>query len=363
MSADQPLQNNSNHPNNRRCMAWIIWGLAAAFFFSEYFARVSPSVMTEGLMHDFGVTAFALGALASFFYYAYVGMQLPVGMLMDRYGCRRLLTATALLCGLSCFLFGSAKNLYIAELARFIMGFSAAFAFVGALKLASEWFPAARFGLLAGMTQGLGMLGASVGEGPVAVLVDHAGWRYSMLIMGTILLIIGVLMWFIIKDHPFGGVNRPILATTKKPYSLLRSLIIVMRNPQTWLNGIAVGFLYAPTETFAELWGPSYLHHVNNINREVASSAVGMIFIGWFISSPIMGWVSDKIERRKPILIFSTLSSMIVMSAVLYLPHLPVFVLGIVKSEVRQSHSIFLRMFFENIQPVTRHYGAPWGAY
>src|SRR5688572_11451641 len=137
---------------------WIVWGLAAAFFFSEYFARVAPGVMVPDLMRDFKVTALTLGSLSAFFYYAYVGMQVPVGILVDRFGPHRLLTVATVLCSAGCLLFASAQSVSLAEAGRFLMGFGASFAFVGTLKLAAVWFPASQFGLLAGLTQALGML-------------------------------------------------------------------------------------------------------------------------------------------------------------------------------------------------------------
>ena len=128
--------------------------------------------MVPQLMQAFNVNALSLGALSAFFYYAYVAMQLPVGTLMDRFGPRLLLSLMAAICGLSCVLFATTHDLFLANLSRFLMGFSAAFAFVGALKIARTWFSAKRFGFLAGLTQALGMVGAAVGEGPVSYLVE-----------------------------------------------------------------------------------------------------------------------------------------------------------------------------------------------
>jgi len=297
--------------------ALFVWGLAAAFFFAEYFARVAPSVMVPNLMSAFHVNALSLGALSAFFYYAYVGMQIPVGTLIDRYGPHKLLTLTALLCGIACFIFAESHQLMIADLARFLMGLAAAFAFVGALKLARTWFSPAKFGLLAGATQALGMLGAAVGEGPVSVLVHHAGWQKSMLLIGCVLILLSILIGCIVRDHP-----NPIASLPPKKYSLWNSILVVIKNKQCWLNGIFIGFLYAPTGAFAELWGASYLHKVYAINQELAASAIGAIFIGFAISSPCLGWVSDKIKKRKPIMLFSAVSSLILISAVLYIPNL-----------------------------------------
>ena len=303
--------------------AWAVWTLAALFFFGEYFARVAPSVMVTDLMRDFNVHALSLGALSAAFYYAYVGMQLPVGALMDRFGPRRLLTIMAALCGVSCLVFAHTHSISAAAGGRFFMGFSAAFAFVGALKLASIWFPPERFGFMAGFTQALGMLGAAMGEGPVSVLVSNFGWRHTMEGIGVILVILGVLIGCIVRDHPSG--EKTHRSMSAEP--ILNSLYIVIKNPQTWINGLVVGCLYAPTAAFAELWGPDYFHHVSSISLETAASIISVIFIGWGISSPLVGLFSDRIGRRKPVVVGSIICSGVFMGLALYLPHPPVWLL------------------------------------
>ncbi len=307
--------------------AWIIWLLAAGFFFAEYFARVAPSVMVPDLMRAFNVTAGSLGALSAMFYYAYVGMQLPVGALVDRFGPQKLLTAMAALCGIACFLFAYAHSLALANVARFMMGFAAAFAFVGALKLARVWFAAASFGLMAGATQALGMLGAAMGEGPVSYVVASVGWQSTMVYIGTALIILAILIFAIVRDKPNYATDIIQEPHYNNKHSLLGGLWHVVNNKQTWLNGLFVGFLYAPTAAFAELWGASYLHRVYIISPEIAASAVSLMFIGWGISSPLVGWLSDKIKRRKPIIIGSILLSLLFMSAILYFPHMPVLLM------------------------------------
>lgn len=305
--------------------AWIIWLLAAGFFFAEYFARVAPSVMVPDLMRAFNVTAGSLGALSAMFYYAYVGMQLPVGALVDRFGPQKLLTAMSALCGVACLCFAYSDHLAIASLARFMMGFAAAFAFVGALKLARVWFPASRFGMLAGATQALGMLGAAMGEGPVSFVVASVGWQHTMMLIGVVLIALAGLIFLIVRDHPEYAPAKMEEPHYNSTHSLLGGLWVVMKSKQTWINAVFVGFLYAPTAAFAELWGASYLHQVFTITPEIAASAVSLMFIGWGISSPLMGWLSDRIKRRKPILIGSALLSLVFMSTILYLPAMPVW--------------------------------------
>lgn len=306
--------------------AWIIWGIASAFFFLEYIIRISPGVMAVQLQRDFNITAASLGLLSAFFYYPYVVMQIPVGMIVDRFGTRWILGLMALLCSASVFLFSSTHSLALAESGRFLMGLTGAFAFVGALKLASTRFSPRRFGFLAGTTQALGMLGGAAGAGPLSMLIAYAGWRSSLVILGTLIAVLAVIFLSIIRDDPASRQSHT--GDTKK--SFFAGLLIVLKNPMIWLNGLIIGLLYTPTAAFGELWGPLYIHQVYGISTEKAASLVSFIFIGWAVGSPLFGWVSDKIRRRKPVIIGSILLSLLFISILLYMPFLPLSVLFVV---------------------------------
>jgi sugar phosphate permease len=302
----QTIKNKSFYP-------WLVWGLGATFFLAEYLARVAPAVMVPDLMRAFHITALQIGALSAFFYYAYLSMQVPVGTLVDRFGPHKLLTVTPLLCALGCFLFAMSHSAQMAELSRFLMGFGAAFAFVGTLKLATLWFPAERFGLLAGLTQALGMFGAALGEGPSSLLVGAIGWQNTMISIGVILLLLAVLIGIVVRD-------RPQTAVKKETTGLLKAVILVLKNPQSWIISLFSGLLYAPTAAFAELWGVSYLARVHELNAHVAAMGISFIFIGWGLGSPILGWISDRAKVRRPALFFSVIASLILMLAILYVP-------------------------------------------
>ncbi len=305
---------------------WIIWALGAAFFLAEYFARVSPSVMLPDLMRTFNATALALGTLSACFYLAYIPMQLPVGMLVDKFGPHRLLTIMAILCGVACFLFGSTTVLFLGQVSRFLMGFSASFAFVGTLKLASSWFPASRFGLLAGLTQALGMLGAVIGEAPTAIAVHHIGWRNTMFVMSAVIIVLGICIWLFVRDKPQPSTR---IKTAIAEIGIFKGLYIVVKNPRSWINGIYIGLLYAPSAAFAELWGVNFLTQSYHISRTLAGAAIGTIFIGWTIGGPLTGWFSDKMRRRKPVLIFSSLCGLLFMSCIIFIPNLSIHTLFI----------------------------------
>lgn len=295
---------------------WMVWGLAGAFFFFDYVARVSTSVMAESLLHDFGVSAFGLGSLSAFFYYPYVIMQIPVGLIVDRHSIHRILTFMSLLAGVSCYLFSIAQVIFAAEVARFMLGFAASFAFVSTIKLAAEWFPLSRLGYLAGLTQALGMLGAYFGEGPMSYSVNSIGWRASLVWLSVVFFVLAVVIYLFVRDRPPGA--KPKHLSRQELGNVFTSLWQVLKTPQSILVGFYVAFLYGPTGSFGELWGINYLMYTNNLSHSAASNANGMIFLGWAVSGPIIGWLSDHFGLRRPFLIISGFSSVIILSIIIF---------------------------------------------
>jgi MFS family permease len=300
------------------CRPWIVWGLGAAFFLFEYVVRVSPSVMAPWLMDDFHTNALGVGTLAVLFYYPYIGMQLPVGALVDRFGSHKLLVFTTFLCALGCVLFAKAPNLYVAGMARVFLGFGAAFAFVGTLKLVTVWFPIRRFALLAGYTQALGMLGAAVGEAPMSFMVREMGWQYATLVCAAVFAVLSVLIAVLVRDKPEAGAGNQVLQEPVKSASILQGLKIVLARRDMWLNAGFAGFLYASSAAFAELWGVTYLQNAFALTHQQAANAVIMIFIGWGVGGPLMGWLVGHLRRRRPMRLFSAISGGVIMTLILY---------------------------------------------
>jgi MFS family permease len=300
--------------------AWLIWGLGAMVFALSYFPRVAPSVMQPFLMHDFHIGGYGFGTLTAFFLYAYVPMQVPVGMLVDKFGARVLLYVMTLLAGIGCVVFASAHQIHYAQLGRFLTGFGASFGFVGAMKLAKEWFSSDHLGLLAGLTQALGMLGAALGEAPVSLSVHAWGWRPTMFMMAGMLFVLAVFVFIFVRDRVSSTVNDERVFN---PIGFFEGLGIVLKNPQSWLNACYLGLAYAPTMAFAEAWGVSFLKQAYTLSDSMAAMAVGFVFVGWAIGGPLMGILSDKLKRRKSPMILSSLVAAILLSIVIFSSHLP----------------------------------------
>jgi predicted MFS family arabinose efflux permease len=238
-----------------KCSPWLMWGLATFFYAYEVLLQVSPGVMVPELMRDFAVDAATLGNLAAVYFYIYAPMQIPVGVLIDRYGSRRLMTLAAACCALGCFLFATAKVLSLAALGRFFIGFGAAFSAIGCMNIAAVWLPIKRFALLTGLMLTAGMLGGIAGETPLAVLIEHVGWRYSLLLLAVVGMILTVLMYIFIRDKK---TSTPTTNTSSSSH-LLAGLFQVLKQKQAWLIAVYGGLMFAPTSIFSGLWGVPFL--------------------------------------------------------------------------------------------------------
>lgn len=311
----------------RHVSPWIMWALAAGFYFYECLLQVSPGVMVPELMHAFNVDATALGNLAAFYFYAYAGMQIPVGLLLDRFGPRKLLTLASLICMLGCLLFGVATVLGVAKLGRLLIGIGSAFAVVGTMKLAAIWFRADRFSLLTGMLVTIGSLGSVSGQKPLALLVNNYQWRGSMLILAATGGVLAILIWFLVREKNASSNVVTPTHTTKKNFS--SGLFEVLRGKQNWLVAIYGGLMFAPTSAFGALWGVPFLIEKFHIDRPAAANVISLLFIGWVIGSTTMGWISDKLQRRMPTMIVGSIISLIIIYVIIYVDSLSLSITGI----------------------------------
>jgi MFS family permease len=278
--------------------------------------------MQNDLMQNLHITAYQFGNLAAFYYYAYTPMQIPIGMIYDRFGARLVLFIACLIAitGLSVFI--SADNLTTASIGRFLIGFGTAFAYIGVLKLASLWLAPNRFATVAGLTTAFGMASAIFSDLYLTKFVQLLGYKnalYTALIVGAGL---SAFILLFMRNKPkaltaTGQVQKPITFE-----QLLQSLIIVLTNPQMWLIGLIGCLFYLPASVFLDLWGIPYLKTVYQLSPTQAASVVSMTFVGWIFAGPSIGVLSDIIKRRRTPLLICAFMSATLLSTVFYAPHL-----------------------------------------
>lgn len=306
--------------------AWFVCGLGASFYAYEYFLRILPSVMEGQLRSHFALTATGFGFLSAFYYYAYVPMQLPVGVLMDRFGPRRLLTVACLICVLGSFIIANTLTFEYAAAGRFLVGLGSAFGYVGVLKLATIWLPENKMALAAGLASALGTISGMIGDNILGHMVSHLGWQMTIQWSALIGVVLTIALWFGIRDKKTH--HRP----QKKAEDFRRNvkdLLIILRNGQIWVNGLYGCLVYLPTTVFAELWGIPYLTHANGLSHASAEFCNSMLFFGFTIGAPLNGYISDKIKRRKLPMLTGAVGAAIVMSIIIYFPELKVSQLNI----------------------------------
>ncbi|MGE0701664.1 MAG: MFS transporter [Hyphomicrobiaceae bacterium] len=266
------------------------WLTGAVFFFYAWVLRVSPSVMVEELMRDFAVGGAALGNLSALYFYGYAGMQIPVGLMIDRFGPRRLLTLAGLVCGASCLLVAWSPTIEGVGLGRFLIGASAAFSLVGAFAVAGQWFPPTSFALLGGLAMASGMAGGVLGQAPVRLLVEAHGWRPTQAVMAAGGLVIAVMAFAFIRDKSrgTGGLGR-----------VLAGLGQVLSNPQTWIIGLAGLGTNGTLLGFGGLWGVPFMRAAHGLEPATAAFVTSLLIAGWGCGAPVFGLLSDRMGRRR----------------------------------------------------------------
>ncbi|MBN1914639.1 MAG: MFS transporter [Parachlamydiales bacterium] len=309
--------------NTSSFLKWSIWSLAAIFYFYEFILRVSPSVMIPELMKSFGITASAVGVLSAFYLYAYAPMQLPVGLIMDRYGIKKVLSVASLICGFGAIFFGIAQTLPLASIGRLMIGAGSSFAFIAMVYVTSYWFDAKKRAFLIGIANSLAMLGASAGTGPLSMTMRALGWRTTIILFGTVGIFLGIAVYFIFQaDKKDKKIEQ---STEKIKGHLLHNLKTVITKKNNWTNSLTALFFYITTTAFGGLWGISFLQTAYGIRKETAGYAISMIFMGWLVGGPLIGLWSDYIAKRIFAIRTGIFGTFICLVTVIYCPFIHIY--------------------------------------
>jgi MFS family permease len=302
-------------------LAVLIYILAALFLFYEMALQVSPSVMTHELMRDLDLGAKGLGIMAAFYFYSYTLMQIPAGLLFDRFGPRKLISVATIVIAMGGFFFALTTTPALASLGRFLMGIGSAFAFIGVLTVAARWFKPGLFAFLVGIAQFLAAMGAMGGELPLAFSVNSLGWRETINILAISGLFLAFINYLVIRDYPDDLAYHP----HKHGLSVKDSLKMIFSKSQTYFIAIYAFCGWAPVSVFASLWGVPYLMGRYDIANTHAALIVAMVWIGLSVGSPLLGYFSDLLKRRCLLLRATSLLGLVTSLVMLYLPGVPLY--------------------------------------
>src|SRR3954454_5194330 len=293
-------------------MAVIAWVVAAVYYFYQYVMRSAPSVMMPQLSEAFGLSTLGVASIVGLFYYGYSPFSLVAGAAMDRLGPRRVVPIGAAVSGLGALLFSTGSS-QLGAIGRFLQGAGGVFALVGAIYLASKYFPPSQAATLIGATQMFGMAGGAVGQFGVGPLIANGGsWNGFWIGLGVTGLAIGAILFVLLPKEE---------STEKESGGLKQSLNAfryVFKNPQSILCGLIAGFIFIPTTIFDMIWGVRYLQDAPGFDYSSAVMRSAMVPVGWIIGCPLVGFISDRIGRRKPVIIGGAAVLMVCLAWILF---------------------------------------------
>lgn len=286
---------------------YLCWIFISVFYLFENCLIVSQGILGPSMQAELGITDTQLALLASAFYWSYSLMQIPVGVILDRFGVRiPLLTAIAIcICGV--YLSYRADSFLLEFLARLLIGFGASFVVLSSLNFSAVNFSKNIFATLTGLLLTIGMSGQILGEAPLLSMINNIGWRPSLLALTYVGIFIFIfLVLFLPRQRP----DRPEIRTLKN------DLKIIYSNSIYWRIAIYGMLRFTPFSLFASFWGAKLIPILHNISIMQAATIVGMLPLGFAIGAPIWGFISDKSGKRLPGLIISNILELILWSII-----------------------------------------------
>ncbi len=297
-----------SHLHRLRWTAFVVVGLA---YILSFFHRFAPAAISADLQQTFDASAMALGGLAATYFYVYTVMQIPTGVLVDTLGPRKTVTVGGIVAGIGSILFGLAPTLALASTGRLLVGLGVSVTFIAMLKLNAAWFHERHFASLSGLTILIGNVGAVLAASPLAWVLGFVSWRTVFVAVGFLSLLLAVLAWWLVHDHP-GRADLPTMRELDgKPAHpphhghWCDGLLLVLKNRDTW-PGLFVNLGIGGTFfTFAGLWAVPLLRDGYGLDRAAATAHTSLMLAGFALGAFFIGTLSDRLGRRKPVVFFA----------------------------------------------------------
>ena len=292
---------------------FVLWSAMALTYMIVLFHRLSAGVVRDDLVSTFGMSGVTFGYLTSLYFYAYMAMQIPIGMLADSLGPRITTSAGIFLSGAGSLIFGLAPSLGWAYLGRFVVGVGSSTVFVCILKILSEWYSEGEFATMSGVTTFVGNLGGLAAQTPLAIILTFLSWRIIFVAIGTFSFFLGIVCFLLIRDRPT-DMGFPPINPTKKSERIgnteqVHALKGILRSKGMWPAIIIVALFSGGKLALTGAWGVPWLTSVYGLSRNEASGLVSLVVIGGMIGSVAMGKFSDMIgARRWPLVIIAAVN-------------------------------------------------------
>lgn len=311
----------------QRIQPWLVVFSAALFFFFEFMQVNMFNALGPSLFRAFHLTnTTALGQLSASYMYATVLFLFPAGMILDRFSTRRLIIGAMIACVTCTLLFSFTTAFWQAIACRFITGFVGAFCLLSCVRLASRWFLPKHMALVIGLVVTFAMTGGMIAQKPFETLITLYGWRNTLRIDAASGYIMLIFILLFVRDYPAHLANTfHSLHDSLEKIGFWVAMKGIVQNSQNWLGGIYTSLVNLPIFLLGSTWGSWYLIQTQNLSRDQAPWVISMLFIGMIIGSPAIGWISDWFGERKKPMILGAIASLMVIFAIMYVPHLSFF--------------------------------------
>ena len=296
------MAESTSSQRRRRTVALAI--VVAAYTLS-FFQRFAPAGIAPDLVAAFNTTAASLGALAATYFYVYTLMQVPTGILVDTFGPRRILLIGGIVGGAGSLMFGLAPVMELALVGRTLIGLGVSVTFIAMLKIIAVSFEERRFATLVGLSMLIGNLGSVLAGAPLSSLAQATSWRSIFVALAGVSVLMGMACWVLVRDRPpLAGKPEPKHRFDRK--LVMAGLLSVLKNRDTWPT-VCVNFgICGSFFAFAGLWATPFLTQAHGMTRAVAANHVSLYFVGFALGCVFIGALSDRLGKRKPVLIISS---------------------------------------------------------
>lgn len=310
-------------------IAWAMWLLTTLFFAFQFILRITPGLVIHDLMDKFDVTAADYGYFSALYYLGYAGFQIPIAIMLDKYGPKIIIFLCAFICSIFSLTIVYSDSWLLALIGRFFVGVGSAGGFLGVAKVLSIWFSPSHYARMVGLTFSLGLIGAVFGSAPISMLMEIYSWQVTVKFVGFGGIIISCFILLTLKPLPIGE--------NKTEENILQKIKNILTNKHIVLLAISNLFLVGSLEGFADVWGVPYLEQTYGYSKTTASSITMLVYIGMLFGGPILAYFAEKYNAYfQMIAIAGTIMSVIILSLTIFTGEFPykilmgmMFIIGI----------------------------------
>lgn len=323
--------------------AILLWMTVSLLMVLHFFLLLSVGVISVDIREELSLSALQLSFLSSSYLYIYLLLQTPAGILLDEFGPRKILTIGAVVASIGCWFFAKSEVLAVTILARILTGGGLAFVFVSSIQLAGRWFAKRYFGMMIGLSEAAGMLGAIIGNMLLAIFMHRIGWRESYKLAAGFSLLLAASAWIFIRDYPEG---YKVTARSKLTiHKVIANIKVLSKEPQIWLQSAYIALMYESITVFCGLWANPFLRKAFGLALDQSTFACCLVLVGIGLGSPIAGVLCDTDRKRATCMSYCAIIMFIIMCSILYIPNLPYWLLNTLMFALGASGSSIILSF------------------